>query len=36
MAKLRDLSLTNGADDGKESLTTPFSRNEIHCKCSSF
>ena len=26
MTKLRDLSLTNGANDGKEGITTPFSR----------
>ena len=31
--KLRDLSLTNGADDGREGLTTPS--HEPHCKCTS-
>ena len=29
MTKLRDFSLTNGADDGKEGLTTPFSRTSL-------
>ena len=29
MTKLRELSLTNGGNDGKESLTTPFSRTSL-------
>ena len=29
MTKLRDLALTNGTNDGKEALTTPFSRTSL-------